>query len=52
VLLTWLAARTTMLRLGTAVLVLLWRNPVLLAELAAMLYFMSGGRFDSPRRNS
>jgi probable F420-dependent oxidoreductase len=45
-LLTWLAARTTKLRLGTAVLVLPWHNPVLLAEQAAMLDLMSGGRLD------
>src|SRR5665213_2271773 len=36
-LLTWLGARTTTLRLGTAVLVLPWHNPVLLAEQAATL---------------
>ena len=34
-LLTWLGARTTTLRLGTAVIVLPWHNPVLLAEQAA-----------------
>jgi alkanesulfonate monooxygenase SsuD/methylene tetrahydromethanopterin reductase-like flavin-dependent oxidoreductase (luciferase family) len=45
-LLTWVAARTTALRLGTAVLVLPWHNPVLLAEQAAMLDLMSGGRLD------
>jgi alkanesulfonate monooxygenase SsuD/methylene tetrahydromethanopterin reductase-like flavin-dependent oxidoreductase (luciferase family) len=33
-------------RLGTAVLVLPWHNPVLLAEQAAMLDLMSGGRLD------
>src|SRR6516162_8963023 len=36
-LLTWLGARTRHLRLGTAVLVLPWHNPVLLAEQAATL---------------
>src|SRR6476646_9369671 len=45
-LLTWLAARTKTLRLGTAVLVLPWHNPVLLAEQAATLDLMSGGRLD------
>lgn len=41
-----LAARTTTLRLGTAVLVLPWHNPVLLAEQVATLDVLSGGRFD------
>jgi hypothetical protein len=36
-LLTWLAARTQTLRVGTAVMVLPWHNPVLLAEQAATL---------------
>src|SRR5919109_1447611 len=45
-LLTWLGARTRRLRLGTAVLVLPWHNPVLLAEQAATLDLLSGGRFD------
>src|SRR3954463_2616170 len=45
-LLTWLGARTTTLRLGTAVIVLPWHNPVLLAEQAATLDLLSGGRFD------
>src|SRR5580700_5377164 len=45
-LLTWLGARTTTLRLGTAVLVLPWHNPVLLAEQAASLDLLSGGRLD------
>jgi alkanesulfonate monooxygenase SsuD/methylene tetrahydromethanopterin reductase-like flavin-dependent oxidoreductase (luciferase family) len=45
-LLTWVAARTTTLRVGTAVLVLPWHNPVLLAEQTATLDLMSGGRLD------
>src|SRR6266849_1491235 len=43
---TALAMRTTKLRLGTAVMVLPWHNPVLLAEQAATLDLISGGRFD------
>ena len=45
-LLTWLGARTKSLRLGTAVTVLPWHNPVLLAEQAATLDLLSGGRLD------
>jgi len=45
-LLTWVAAKTTTLRLGTAVLVLPWHNPVLLAEQAATIDLLSGGRLD------
>jgi alkanesulfonate monooxygenase SsuD/methylene tetrahydromethanopterin reductase-like flavin-dependent oxidoreductase (luciferase family) len=45
-LLTWLGAHTRHLRLGTAVLVLPWHNPVLLAEQAATLDLLSGGRLD------
>jgi alkanesulfonate monooxygenase SsuD/methylene tetrahydromethanopterin reductase-like flavin-dependent oxidoreductase (luciferase family) len=45
-LLTWLGAKTRHLRLGTAVLVLPWHNPVLLAEQAATLDLLSGGRLD------
>jgi len=45
-LLTWLGARTRWLRLGTAVLVLPWHNPVVLAEQAATLDLLSGGRLD------
>ena len=41
-----LAMRTKTLRLGTAVMVLPWHNPVLLAEQAATLDLVSGGRFD------
>lgn len=45
-LLAWVAARTTTLRLGTAVIVLPWHDPVLLAERGATLDLMSGGRLD------
>jgi alkanesulfonate monooxygenase SsuD/methylene tetrahydromethanopterin reductase-like flavin-dependent oxidoreductase (luciferase family) len=45
-LLSYLAARTTRMRLGTAVVVLPWHNPVLLAEQVATLDLLSGGRFD------
>jgi alkanesulfonate monooxygenase SsuD/methylene tetrahydromethanopterin reductase-like flavin-dependent oxidoreductase (luciferase family) len=45
-LLSWIGARTTTLRLGTAVLVLPWHNPVLLAEQAATVDLLSGGRLD------
>ncbi len=45
-LLTWLAARTRTLRLGTAVMVLPWHNPVVLAEQAATLDLLSDGRLD------
>jgi alkanesulfonate monooxygenase SsuD/methylene tetrahydromethanopterin reductase-like flavin-dependent oxidoreductase (luciferase family) len=41
-----LAMRTNTLRLGSAVIVLPWHNPVLLAEQAATLDLVSGGRFD------
>jgi alkanesulfonate monooxygenase SsuD/methylene tetrahydromethanopterin reductase-like flavin-dependent oxidoreductase (luciferase family) len=45
-LLTWVAAQTKTLRLGTAVLVLPWHNPVLVAEQAATIDLLSGGRLD------
>lgn len=45
-LLTYLAAKTTRMRLGTAVIVLPWHNPALLAEQAATLDLLSKGRFD------
>ncbi len=45
-LLTALAMRTTTLRLGSAVIVPPWHNPVLLAEQAATLDLISGGRLD------
>jgi alkanesulfonate monooxygenase SsuD/methylene tetrahydromethanopterin reductase-like flavin-dependent oxidoreductase (luciferase family) len=45
-LLTALAMGTTRLRLGTAVIALPWHNPVLLAEEAATLDLISGGRLD------
>ena len=44
--LTWIGAKTTTLRLGTAVLVLPWHNPVLVAEQAATIDLLSGGRLD------
>ena len=45
-LLAALAMRTTTLRLGTAVIVPPWHNPVLLAEEAATLDLLSRGRLD------
>lgn len=41
-----LAMRTTTLRLGSAVIVPPWHHPVLLAEQAATLDLLSGGRLD------
>jgi alkanesulfonate monooxygenase SsuD/methylene tetrahydromethanopterin reductase-like flavin-dependent oxidoreductase (luciferase family) len=46
-LLAWIGARTTSLRLGTAVIVLPWHNPVLLAEQIATLDLVSNGRVDA-----
>ena len=45
-LLAYLAARTERIRLGTAVVVLPWHNPVLVAEAAATLDLLSNGRLD------
>ena len=44
--LSYLAGRTTRMRLGTAVVVLPWHNPALLAEQVATLDLVSNGRFD------
>jgi alkanesulfonate monooxygenase SsuD/methylene tetrahydromethanopterin reductase-like flavin-dependent oxidoreductase (luciferase family) len=45
-LLSYLAAKTRAIRLGTAVVVLPWHNPVLVAEQVATLDLLSGGRID------
>jgi alkanesulfonate monooxygenase SsuD/methylene tetrahydromethanopterin reductase-like flavin-dependent oxidoreductase (luciferase family) len=45
-LLTYIAARTTTLRLGTGVLVMHYDNPLRVAERAAMLDILSGGRLE------
>ncbi len=45
-LLSYLAAKTKTIRLGTAVVVLPWHNPILIAEQAATVDLLSGGRFD------
>jgi alkanesulfonate monooxygenase SsuD/methylene tetrahydromethanopterin reductase-like flavin-dependent oxidoreductase (luciferase family) len=42
--LTWVAARTERVRLGSMVCVLPWHNPVRLAEEASVLDHVSGGR--------
>jgi alkanesulfonate monooxygenase SsuD/methylene tetrahydromethanopterin reductase-like flavin-dependent oxidoreductase (luciferase family) len=44
--LSYLAGRTERIRLGTAVIVLPWHNPALLAEQVATLDLVSNGRFD------
>src|ERR1700680_1457526 len=44
ILLSYLAARTERIRLGTAVVVLPWHNPVLVAEAAATLGLLSNRR--------
>jgi alkanesulfonate monooxygenase SsuD/methylene tetrahydromethanopterin reductase-like flavin-dependent oxidoreductase (luciferase family) len=44
--LTYVAARTKQLRLGTAVLVLPYDNPIRVAERAALLDVLSGGRLE------
>jgi alkanesulfonate monooxygenase SsuD/methylene tetrahydromethanopterin reductase-like flavin-dependent oxidoreductase (luciferase family) len=45
-LLAYLAARTSRIRLGTAVVVLPWHNPILVAEQVATVDLLSDGRFD------
>lgn len=44
--LTWAAAHTTTLRLGTGIVIATQRNPVITAKEAATLDHLSGGRFD------
>jgi len=44
VLLTWAAAQTSRVRLGTAVMLTAYRNPVLLAKTASSIDYLSGGR--------
>lgn len=43
--LTWIAARTSRVRLGNNVLANSYRHPALLAKMAASLQVLSGGRF-------
>jgi alkanesulfonate monooxygenase SsuD/methylene tetrahydromethanopterin reductase-like flavin-dependent oxidoreductase (luciferase family) len=45
-LLSYLAGRTSAIRLGTAVSVLNWYNPITIAEQAATVDLVSGGRLD------
>jgi alkanesulfonate monooxygenase SsuD/methylene tetrahydromethanopterin reductase-like flavin-dependent oxidoreductase (luciferase family) len=45
VLLAWLAAQTSTVRLGTSVIVLPYRHPQHTARMSSMLQRMSGGRF-------
>ncbi len=42
----WVAARTRRVRIGTAIVVLPFHNPIRLAEQAATVDIMSGGRLD------
>jgi len=44
VLLTWAAAQTSRVRLGTAVMLTAYRNPVLLAKTASSIDYLSDGR--------
>lgn len=44
--LSYLAARTTRMRLGTALIILPWHNPLLLAEQIGTLDLLSNGRVD------